>query len=219
MRLLAGTAILWLACCLTPGARAAPLIQATPQATPAQPTPTLATAAPYALTCTCNADLFACASFPFWSAAQACFNQCRVEAGFDIHGLDADGDGVACELEIDGPSPFSPPMMALPPLTPTTTLTAALPLTATPTLTPAPVLTAPASSTTTITALPAYDGAAAPPPPAAADPGRLGPAPYAVLPWAVGVFAVVVVAGTLAWLRRRGPAAPPDGRPPTYPER
>lgn len=59
--------------------------------------------------CICDQPTYSCSSFSNWSAAQACFNQCRITAGYDIHGLDEDGDGVACEMTIEGPSPFTLP--------------------------------------------------------------------------------------------------------------
>lgn len=58
--------------------------------------------------CACDRALYTCSDFSNWSAAQACFNQCRLTAGYDIHGLDEDGDGVACEMAMEGPSPFAP---------------------------------------------------------------------------------------------------------------
>lgn len=47
--------------------------------------------------CGCSGDLYNCSDFANHNAAQACFNYCVAQSVGDIHGLDADGDGIACE--------------------------------------------------------------------------------------------------------------------------
>jgi hypothetical protein len=50
--------------------------------------------------CSCTSALYTCTNFSSWSVAQACYTHCQVTAGFDIHGLDLDRNGIACELEL-----------------------------------------------------------------------------------------------------------------------
>ena len=38
-----------------------------------------------------------CGDFPTHAAAQGCFDWCMQEVGTDVHRLDGDGDGIACE--------------------------------------------------------------------------------------------------------------------------
>lgn len=66
-----------------PAATATP----TPSPTPTQP------AGP----CSCAGDLYNCSHFSRQSQAQACFNYCKAIVGYDIHRLDGDGNGRACE--------------------------------------------------------------------------------------------------------------------------
>ena len=47
--------------------------------------------------CDCAADLYACEDFPSYTAAQKCYDFCLREVAEDVHGLDEDTDGVACE--------------------------------------------------------------------------------------------------------------------------
>jgi hypothetical protein len=47
---------------------------------------------------TCAYDAYNCSDFPSQRAAQACFQFCLDEVGVDIHRLDGDNDGMACEL-------------------------------------------------------------------------------------------------------------------------
>ncbi len=213
----AGLLVVSLIAALILPAVAAPSPQLTPPDPTATVTPVAPAIVPYAVTCTCDADLFACSSFPFWSAAQACFNQCRIEVGFDIHGLDEDGDGVACELAPEGPSPFTLP--ALPTPTPAPTVDAAATLTATNALTAsvplsgAPAITVPVPSGAVVTQLPAYAGAGTPdaaptPPPTIAVTGT-------IVRLSVSALVVLVAAGAIAWLRRRARSSGPGGTPPT----
>jgi hypothetical protein len=46
--------------------------------------------------CPCDRDARNCEDFSSEASAQNCFEHCFDEAG-DIHRLDADGDGLACE--------------------------------------------------------------------------------------------------------------------------
>jgi len=177
-------------------------------------------APPAAGSCGCDRALYTCSSFPNWSAAQACFNQCRITVGYDIHGLDEDGDGVACEMAMDGPSPFTLPTLpapvtspvdtgaapdgaAAPPLIqdttpsiPTAAATLTAPVMAIITLpTPTPVTAA------TVTELPDYPTEAA----ASAEGMPAQPrSPMRALPWAIMITVVAVAAGALVRLRRRG---------------
>lgn len=47
--------------------------------------------------CPCHADLRNCGDFTTQAAAQACYDYCMVQVGYDVHHLDSDGDGEACE--------------------------------------------------------------------------------------------------------------------------
>lgn len=57
--------------------------------------------------CECSTNRYDCDDFRSWSVAQACMNRCKAAVGFDIHELDRDNDGLACELEIRGVTPFT----------------------------------------------------------------------------------------------------------------
>ena len=57
------------------------------------PTPT-ATPAPV---CECWANLYNCSDFGTQAEAQTCFDFCMATVGYDVHRLDGDGDGIACE--------------------------------------------------------------------------------------------------------------------------
>jgi uncharacterized protein YraI len=88
-----------------PVATRAPVPTSPPQPTspPAQPTqppaPTQAppTPAPQPGVCSCSGDLYNCDDFGTHAAAQACFDYCRSLGHGDVHRLDRDNDGVACE--------------------------------------------------------------------------------------------------------------------------
>lgn len=74
-----------------------PLATATPTATNTpQPTATPTQSAPPGCTI-CDHDAYNCSDFNTQAQAQACFDYCWEQVGFDVHHLDADGDGVACE--------------------------------------------------------------------------------------------------------------------------
>lgn len=47
--------------------------------------------------CECLGDNLDCEYFATQADAQSCFEYCKGETGRDVHGLDADGDGIACE--------------------------------------------------------------------------------------------------------------------------
>jgi len=70
----------------------------TPFIFPTQPPPTLQpTLAPPVEVCSCSGDIFKCTDFSSHSSAQACYNYCASIGKGDIHKLDNDGDGLACE--------------------------------------------------------------------------------------------------------------------------
>lgn len=88
-------------------------VTATPTATPRQvtatptrrptstprPTPTTVSRsapAPGLTICNCNTDIYNCSDFNTQREAQTCFNYCNPRRG-DIHKLDADNNGQACE--------------------------------------------------------------------------------------------------------------------------
>lgn len=47
--------------------------------------------------CDCSGDIYNCSHFPTQAAAQACYEYCRSLGKGDIHHLDGDNDGLACE--------------------------------------------------------------------------------------------------------------------------
>jgi len=47
--------------------------------------------------CACNKNIYNCSDFSYQSQAQACFSYCMGQVGKDIHRLDGDHDGWACE--------------------------------------------------------------------------------------------------------------------------
>ena len=47
--------------------------------------------------CSCSDDDYNCADFNTHQEAQDCYNTCADRTGDDVHGLDADHDGSACE--------------------------------------------------------------------------------------------------------------------------
>jgi micrococcal nuclease len=65
-----------------------------PTSTPA-PEPT-STPQPVAV-CSCSGNLYNCSDFGTHAAAQACFDYCVQQGRGDIHRLDGDSDGDACE--------------------------------------------------------------------------------------------------------------------------
>lgn len=57
------------------------------------PTQTQVPAAP----CQCTGDLYNCSDFDYHWQAQQCYDYCMQQAGYDVHRLDSDKDGIACE--------------------------------------------------------------------------------------------------------------------------
>jgi len=53
--------------------------------------------APASPVCDCSHNRYNCKDFPTQAAAQACFEYCWQMRGFDVHRLDGDNDGIACE--------------------------------------------------------------------------------------------------------------------------
>jgi hypothetical protein len=47
--------------------------------------------------CSCSGDIYNCSDFGTHAEAQACYEHCMRVVGRDIHRLDWDGDGIACE--------------------------------------------------------------------------------------------------------------------------
>ena len=47
--------------------------------------------------CSCSGNIYNCGDFSSHTAAQACYDYCRSLGKGDIHGLDRDKDGIACE--------------------------------------------------------------------------------------------------------------------------
>lgn len=71
---------------------------ATPYVVTATPFPTpIPLLTGQVLLCACVADLYNCPDFSSSSAAQACFAFCVSQGAGDIHQLDRDKDGLACE--------------------------------------------------------------------------------------------------------------------------
>lgn len=72
----------------------------TPTSTLVPPTPTNTPIPPTSTTspvCLCYADLYNCSDFATQAQAQACYEYCLGQGAGDIHRLDRDNDGVACE--------------------------------------------------------------------------------------------------------------------------
>lgn len=47
--------------------------------------------------CDCSSDLYNCSDFATQAQAQACYDYCVSQGRGDIHRLDGDNDGIACE--------------------------------------------------------------------------------------------------------------------------
>lgn len=62
---------------------------------PSTPTASLPTVTLTA--CTCVDDILNCNSFKAQSEAQACYEQCKAQGLGDIHNLDSNNDGIACQ--------------------------------------------------------------------------------------------------------------------------
>lgn len=104
----------------TPIPTAMPTVTPTPTPTPTEPRPTLPppteppptepprpaptqtaspppTPTPANVVCDCSGDVYNCPDFTTQTQAQACYNYCMQVTGRDVHGLDGDDDGQACE--------------------------------------------------------------------------------------------------------------------------
>lgn len=81
-----------------PEAQATPKATATPTPKTGQqaPPPTSPSSSSQPGTYSCSGNLYNCSDFSYWEDAQYVFEQCG-GAGNDVHGLDGDKDGVACE--------------------------------------------------------------------------------------------------------------------------
>jgi hypothetical protein len=87
---------------LTPGptntSRPTATIPPPPTATIPPPTPPPPTQPPAPASCNiCSYDEYNCGDFSTHNQAQACFDYCWSIVGYDVHNLDRDGDGIACE--------------------------------------------------------------------------------------------------------------------------
>lgn len=60
-------------------------------------TPTATATIPTEPPCPCDADTLNCGDFATQPDAQACFDHCMALTGRDVHRLDQNNDGVACE--------------------------------------------------------------------------------------------------------------------------
>jgi hypothetical protein len=82
-----------------PAATVTPTLE--PTATPTMtvtPLPTVtSTAQPPGGCSVCSANVYNCSDFSTQAGAQACHDYCWGLVGFDVHELDSDGDGEACE--------------------------------------------------------------------------------------------------------------------------
>lgn len=78
-----------------------PTIEPTVTSTP-RPTATATRPSPGGCS-TCSADTYNCSDFDTQAEAQSCFDYCMEQVGYDVHGLDADNNGVACEALPDVP--------------------------------------------------------------------------------------------------------------------
>jgi hypothetical protein len=47
--------------------------------------------------CICSYNAYDCPDFTTQASAQACYSYCMSTVGYDVHWLDEDGDGIACE--------------------------------------------------------------------------------------------------------------------------
>lgn len=80
----------------------APAATMTPQFTPTSTVPAAtvtatATRQPPGGCSICSYDAYNCSDFSTQAAAQSCFDYCMALVGYDVHRLDADNNGVACE--------------------------------------------------------------------------------------------------------------------------
>ncbi len=55
--------------------------------------------------CDCSGNIYNCGDFGGHDEAQACYQYCLSAVGYDVHGLDGDSDGSACEVTSPAPEP------------------------------------------------------------------------------------------------------------------
>jgi len=79
----------------TPSATATSTVYVPPTATATRTSTATATTAP--APCLCSADLYNCSDFACQGQAQTCYNYCWSLGYGDVHHLDGDGNGIACE--------------------------------------------------------------------------------------------------------------------------
>lgn len=80
-----------------------PTITRTPTATNTPTETATATATDPGGPCGCSFNQYNCSDFSTQAEAQACYNYCVSQGAGDIHGLDSDDDGEACEsLPVNG---------------------------------------------------------------------------------------------------------------------
>jgi hypothetical protein len=72
-------------------------VQATPKPVPTTATSLPPTQAPPVAVCECSYDKYNCKDFSTHAQAQACYEYCKSLGHGDVHGLDREDDGVACE--------------------------------------------------------------------------------------------------------------------------
>ncbi len=69
---------------------------------------------PQAQICECSDDVYNCENFESQAVAQACFDYCQRVENEDVHDLDRDNNGVACEDTQYAPAPTVAPTLAVP---------------------------------------------------------------------------------------------------------
>ena len=72
---------------IPPTAAPPPTVAPPPTLTPTVPPPV----------CSCHANTYNCSDFPTQAYAQTCYQYCISQGAGDVHQLDADNDGSACE--------------------------------------------------------------------------------------------------------------------------
>ncbi|MCA9975743.1 MAG: excalibur calcium-binding domain-containing protein [Anaerolineales bacterium] len=76
-----------------------PLLTATASPTPSgTAVPPTETAVPFQVCQICTYNAYNCDAFATQIEAQACHDHCFSLVGYDVHRLDADNDGIACEV-------------------------------------------------------------------------------------------------------------------------
>ncbi len=68
-----------------------------PLATATPVVPPYPTTLPQGAVCDCSGNIYDCANFGNQTSAQACYNYCQQQGAGDVHHLDLDYDGIACE--------------------------------------------------------------------------------------------------------------------------